>query len=358
MNALGEKIASLIAASGPIPIAQFMTIALQDPELGYYTTHDPFGAGGDFITAPEVSQMFGELLGLWIVQAWRDQGEPSPCRLVELGPGRGTLMSDALRAARPDRKFLASIEVVLIESSPVLREMQKTTLAESAVPIRWMDHFEESLADRPLFLIANEFFDALPIRQFVMTERGWCERMVTVDASGDLAFALSPIPTREMIPPDREGSPIGGVCEIGLAGQAIVSQIADAVGTNGGAALIIDYGYDKPGFGETLQAVSGHAFVEILARPGESDLSAHVDFPELAAAAWPTADTAGPVTQGEFLTRLGILQRMQSLASENPSAADSLREDLARLVDHKKMGSLFKVLSIVPFGAPTPPGFS
>jgi len=366
VNALGEKIASLIAANGPISIAEFMTIALQDPELGYYTTRDPFGAGGDFITAPEVSQMFGELLGLWIVQAWRDQGEPSPCRLVELGPGRGTLMADALRAARLDRKFLASIEVVLVESSPVLREIQSETLEDCAVSIRWLDRFDESLSDRPLFVIANEFFDALPIRQFVMTERGWCERMVGLDKSGAPAFGLSPQATPLAGPSDRGLPDAGAIYEVSPAGEALVEQMAHVIAAKGGAALIVDYGYGEgAGFGDTLQAVSRHKYASVLEAPGEADLTAHVDFAALARAAERSGARAyGPVDQGEFLCALGIAERAEQLAmAQTPGSRGlgeqpELKRQLDRLILSDQMGTLFKALAIVPRDTRAPDGFA
>ena len=280
---LKGRIAALIEAQGPMSIAQFMTIALLDQQDGYYATRDPIGA--DFITAPEVSQMFGEMVGLWLVQAWADQGCPKNPRLVELGPGRGTLMADILRAAAVAPEFLEDLDVVLVEASPVLQQIQGDKLRGLA-DISWVNQFDDSLADRPLFLVANEFFDALPIRQYVKTERGWCERMVTVGAQGDLAFALAPVPApRPTIPQDREGAPDGGVYETSPASTALAENIAGIVAAKGGAALIIDYGYGAvTGFGETLQAVGGHQFADVLAEPGEDDLSAHVDFAALAAA--------------------------------------------------------------------------
>jgi SAM-dependent MidA family methyltransferase len=365
VNALGEKIARLLAANGPISIAEYMAIALQDPEHGYYTTRDPFGASGDFITAPEVSQMFGELIGLWMVQAWRDQGSPAPCRLVELGPGRGTLMADALRAAKLDPQFLASIEVVLIESSPVLRDVQKTTLANFGKPIRWLDRFDESLSDKPLFLIANEFFDALSIRQFIMAERGWCERLIGLDTSGALTFGLSPQPSALAIPSDRGLPDLGAVYEVSPAAEALVEQIAHAIAVEGGAALIVDYGYgDGAGFGDTLQAVSRHNYASILDAPGEADLTAHVDFAGLGRAAeCAGAKAYGPVEQGEFLCRLGIVDRAQRLAMANRRGSrglgkqPELKRQLDRLILPGQMGTLFKALAIVHRAAPTPAGF-
>jgi NADH dehydrogenase [ubiquinone] 1 alpha subcomplex assembly factor 7 len=359
VNALAERIAGLIAAQGPISVAQFMTLALHDPTLGYYTTRDPLGAGGDFITAPEVSQMFGELLGLWIVQAWRDQGQPSPARLVELGPGRGTMMADALRAARIDPEFLASIEVVLVEASPKLRDVQQETLKANAAapPIRWVDHFDDSLIDRPLFLLANEFFDALPIRQFVMTDSGWRERMVGLGADGNLAFALSPDASALPVPSQRGLAKTGAVYEVSPAGEAVAGQIAHAIASKGGGALIVDYGYggDAP-FGETLQAVSDHAYASVLEAPGEADLSAHVNFAALSSAAeFAGARTWGPVEQGAFLCNLGIVQRAEALSRNH---LQSLERQLNRLILPEEMGSLFKALAILPKDAASPPGLT
>jgi NADH dehydrogenase [ubiquinone] 1 alpha subcomplex assembly factor 7 len=357
MNALAARIAGLIQAQEPLSVAQFMTMALHDPQYGYYATRDPLGAGGDFITAPEISQMFGELLGLWVVQCWHDQGRPSPARLVELGPGRGTLMADALRAARLMPEFLAAIDIVLVESNPVLQALQRETLKD--YPIVWSDRFEEP--DRPLFLLANEFFDALPIRQFIKTERGWCERMITLDSDGALAFALAPEPISPApLPPSRDGAPPGGVYETSPAATALTEQIAQSIARHGGAALIVDYGYGADaGFGDTLQAVGHHAFKDILDRPGDVDLSAHVDFAALTQAVTQNGAAAfGPADQGDFLTALGIVQRAERLARGQLGRRPDLDSQLKRLVMPDQMGTLFKALAILPQSAPKPPGFA
>ena len=352
MNALGERIATLIETQGPLSVAQFMTLALLDPTDGYYATRDPFGAAGDFITAPEISQIFGELVGLWCVQAWIDQEEPKHAQLVELGPGRGTLMADVLRAAKLAPAFLKSVDVTMVEASPTLRTLQQERLKDSSARIQWKDRFETG--DTPLFLIANEFFDALPIRQFVHTERGWCERMVVAD-KGKLAFALSPTASAMAVEGD---APIGGVHETSPATLAIAEEIGQAVARKGGAALIIDYGYDKPGFGETLQAVGRHQFKDVLDTPGAIDLSAHVDFTALAAAARRGgAQTFGPVGQGAFLEALGIGARAEKLSRLNKDEASMIAEAVDRLVSPAQMGTLFKVLAILPPRAPSPPGF-
>jgi NADH dehydrogenase [ubiquinone] 1 alpha subcomplex assembly factor 7 len=352
VNVLAKRIAALIAAQGPISIADFMALASGQ----YYATHDPFGRDGDFVTSPEISQAFGELLGLWCVQVWDDQGRPREKRLVEFGPGRGTLMADALRAARLAPEFLDGLEIVLVEASPKLRAMQEEKLRGQAV--RWTDRFDSALGDQPLFLLANEFFDALPIRQYVKTARGWRERMVTV-ADGKLDFALSPVPAPvSLIPLNRSGAPDGAVFEVCQPALSLTDEIARIVAAQGGGALIVDYGYDSVDFGETLQAINDQSFAAILDDPGGSDLSAHVDFMSLAAtAAGAGAAVFGPSTQGAFLDDLGILHRFEQLSSRNPNAANDLWPQLDRLVSPEQMGTLFKALAILPPNAPRPPGF-
>jgi NADH dehydrogenase [ubiquinone] 1 alpha subcomplex assembly factor 7 len=352
---LKSRIADLIEAQGPMSVAQFMTIALLDPKDGYYATRDPIGAGGDFITAPEVSQMFGEMVGLWLVQAWSDQGSPKNPRLVELGPGRGTLMADILRAAAVAPEFLADLEVVMVEASPALQQVQADKLRGPNegimhADISWQAQFDDHLADRPLFLVANEFFDALPVRQYVKTERGWCERMVTVQ--GDrLIFALAPVPAPPTATPaGREAAPDGGVYETSPASAALAEDIARIIAAKGGAALLIDYGYgEAAGFSETLQAVSGHRFAEALADPGEDDISAHVDFAALAQAGKRGgAAVFGPVTQGMFLANIGIAERAEQLMKANPENSRDLLTATERLIGNDQMGQLFKVLAFLP----------
>ncbi|HEY2885352.1 MAG TPA: SAM-dependent methyltransferase [Rhizomicrobium sp.] len=353
MTPLGQRIAALIAAQGPISIAEFMTLALHERDGGYYATRDSLSA--DFVTAPEVSQMFGELIGLWLAQAWHDQKKPKNPRLVELGPGRGTLMRDALRALKLMPEFRNALEVVLVEVSPALRKVQAEILADCGVPLRWSESFNAESVRGPIFLIANEFFDALPVRQFIKTERGWCERMVTIGENGALAFALAPdaLPAA-LIPADRDGAPMGGVYEQSVAGEAILEQIAHVIARDGGAGLIIDYGYDTPGFGETLQAVAGHQFADVLADPGASDLSVHVDFRALAQAARQGgASVFGPVEQGAFLTSIGIVERAEALSRNH---LQIMTAQLGRLINPDQMGTLFKALAILPKGAPTPAG--
>jgi len=360
MNALGARIAKLIAAQGPISVAQYMTIALHDRDYGYYATRNPIGADGDFTTAPEISQMFGELVGLWCAQAWHDQGKPARARLVELGPGRGTLMSDALRAAKMIPEFLQAIEVTLVESNPALVTIQKEKLKDATVPIAWAETCDSRLFDLPAFLIANEFFDALPIRQFIRGEKNWNERMVGVNAKGELEFVLSPLAADASVPENRGEAPVGGVYEFSDAAIALAQEIAHGIAARGGAALLVDYGYSDPDFGETLQAIGGQKPTGVLAAPGEADISALVDFTCLAwASDTQGASTFGPVEQRTFLGRLGIESRAAVLAqnAQTPEIARSIQQDAYRLIGEDQMGSLFKALAIMPPNAPKPAGF-
>ncbi|MFG1396988.1 class I SAM-dependent methyltransferase [Roseixanthobacter pseudopolyaromaticivorans] len=365
---LAREIKALIASEGPISLARYMDLCLGHPRHGYYMTRDPFGAAGDFITAPEISQMFGELLGLWALAAWQQMGSPDPVHLVEFGPGRGTLMADALRATRLLPGFAAAARVHLVEISPVLRARQQATLANAATahPISWHTRLED-LPDGPVLVLANEFFDALPISQFIRSRAGWHERRVGLDAAGELTFGVDPHPARLLevlarhIPPPH---PPGAVLERleSPAARALATRLAG----QDGAALVIDYGHAQSGFGDTLQAMKAHAFVDPLAEPGEADLTAHVDFAALARAAITAgAGAFGPVPQGEFLLRLGLRERAERLqATASPVQADAITAALARLAGtgEKEMGALFKVLCICgpAFAAPfdPPPGFA
>lgn len=358
MNRLAQRMARAIEMDGPLSIAAFMTMALHDREDGFYASRESIGARGAFVTAPEISQIFGELIGLWCVQAWRDRGSPNPTRLVELGPGRGTLMKDALRAARVAPDFLDGLEIVLVEASPALEAVQRQQLRDTPAAICWVPQWDRIACDRPLFLLANEFLDALPIRQFVMTERGWCERMVIANAVGDLTFALAPIPTPLDVPAERGAAEPGSVYEISPASLGLVEEVSRTIAAYGGAALFIDYGHEGSGFGDTLQAVSRHKQADILDAPGESDLSAHIDFAALARIASKTGARAnGPIGQGEFLRALGIEARATRLAEHNPARAVDIALGIDRLTSPREMGALFKAFAISPMGAPQPPGF-
>jgi NADH dehydrogenase [ubiquinone] 1 alpha subcomplex assembly factor 7 len=300
--------------------------------------------------------MFGEMLGLWCGHAWADQGCPKNAKLVELGPGRGTLMADALRVLKRVPGFLAEVELVLIEASPVLRDLQRENLQDSGAQIRWTTHFD--VQNAPLLLLANEFFDALPIRQYVKTARGWCERMVVLD-DGALEFALAPqVTPAAAIPASRAGAPEGGVYETAPSATSLAEEIGRVIAHHGGAALLLDYGYAQAGFGETLQAVGDHRFAPLLEEPGARDLSAHVDFTALAEAArHGGAQIFGPRPQGEFLDALGIGVRARRLAEANPAEAAAVAAAVERLTAPDQMGTLFQAMALLPPSAPKPPGF-
>jgi SAM-dependent MidA family methyltransferase len=271
--------------------------------------------------------------------------------LVELGPGRGTLMSDALRAIKLMPELSAALDVILVEISPVLRKVQAESLKDSGKAIHWADSLDGVPRDRPLFLVANEFFDALPIRQYVKTERGWCERMVTLGAKNELVFALAPIAIGSTsVPTNRDGAPPGSVYETSPAGEALAEEIGFRIAHDGGAALIVDYGHGaNAGLVETLQAIKSHSFAKVLLDPGDNDLSAHVDFAALSRAAQRGGGSVtGPVSQGAFLDSLGIRQRANALALARGAEPDKIYRQVARLIDGDQMGSLFKVISIVP----------
>jgi NADH dehydrogenase [ubiquinone] 1 alpha subcomplex assembly factor 7 len=357
MTELTRELREMIAAEGPISLERYMSLALSHPRFGYYTTREPFGAAGDFITAPEISQMFGELIGLWAVEVWRLSGAPAPLRLVELGPGRGTLMADALRAIHGVPALADAIEVHLVETSPRLIDVQRATLAGFDTPSDWHASIEELPPGAAIF-IANEFFDALPVRHFMRTDNGWCERLVGLDGNGKLTFGLSADATDEI----GIAAPNGSVLEVGLKARETIEALARRIATSGGALLVIDYGYTETRPGETLQAVRDHRFTDPLDAPGESDLTAHVDFAALARQAEKAgARVHGPVTQAEFLSRLGIAQRAEILRRDStPAQAQAIEAALSRLIDASSptaMGKLFKVLAISPSSAHALPGF-
>ncbi len=347
MTPLEALLIRRIEQAGPMRVDEYMAECLLHPEHGYYTGRDPLGAAGDFTTAPEISQMFGELVGLALAQAWLDQGAPTPFTLAELGPGRGTLMADALRATRRVPGFHAGLRLMLVEASPVLRARQQAAL-EGFAP-RWVERVQD-LPAQPLFLIANEFFDALPVRQFLRAGAGWRERLVGL-ADGRLAFGLGAPVQVAALAGRLADTEEGDMVETCGAGGAIVAEIAARIGRHGGAALIIDYG-DAPSLGDSLQAVRAHQKVPPLAAPGQVDLTAHVDFAALAAAAEGTSTAL--TSQGAFLERLGIAARAQALARNlRPGAArDNHLAAHERLVAPDQMGRLFKVLGLTPPGAP------
>ena len=350
MTPLAALLMRRIAATGPIRLSDFMADCLLHPDHGYYATRDPFGAAGDFTTAPEISQMFGELLGLCLAQAWLDQGAPAAFTLAELGPGRGTLMADVLRATARVPGFHAAANVVLVEASAHLRARQRATLASHAV--QWAEDVTD-LPQAPLYLLANEFFDALPIRQFTRIGQDWAETMVGLGAKG-LAFGRAAPLSLPQLAHRLADTSQGDIVEICPSAAPIMATISQRITDHGGLALIVDYGGWRS-CGDTLQAMRGHGFADPLANPGHADLTAHVDFAALAAI---PAETAY-LPQGTLLTRLGIAQRSAALAQR--LTAEALQNHLAathRLTDPSEMGELFKTLAVYAPGAALPPGFA
>lgn len=351
MTPVAKVIAERIRAGGPISVAEYMGLALGHAQHGYYRTRDPLGRGGDFTTSPEISQVFGEIIGLWCVTVWTMMGRPPALQLVELGPGRGTLMADLLRAARTVPPFSAAAAVHLVETSRPLRAKQRQALPEADV--RWHDSLDTVPAG-PMLVVANEFFDALPIHQYVRDAGAWRERLVAGDDHG-FRFVLGE-PCAPELPSAVTAAADGAVAETCPAGRSIAAAIGGRLAAEGGAALILDYGPAASAAGDSLQAVREHAFHPVLERSGEADLTAHVDFAELARAGAP-ARADGPVTQGTWLRRLGAELRAAQLAKANPAKAEAIMTGCARLIDPREMGTLFKVLALADPGLPTLPGF-
>lgn len=294
----------------------------------YYATRDPLGAAGDFVTAPEVSQIFGEIIGLWAADTWLRTGAPAPCVLLECGPGRGTLMADALRAAGAVPGFIDSVRIVLLESSPVLRAAQADALNKYGPT--WIETLD-ALPPLPVFGVANEFLDALPIQQWRWTGNTWEQKYVTIGAAQDWVWQKDAAP--DGLPHTPEPS---AIYEISPARQAFTAHLSEHIACYGGAVLLIDYGYEGPAAGDTIQAVKKHAYAALLA-PG-ADVTAHVDFTPLAAAARAHGLAVhGPVPQRDFLLQLGAAQR----AAQIGDAAG-----LHRLTAPGQMGALFKVMTL------------
>ena len=365
-STLMDTIHRQIKTTGPITVAQYMETALVDPDQGYYATRDPLGVRGDFITSPEISQMFGELIGLWCAVTWREGNFTGPLKLVELGPGRGTLMADALRAAGGAAGFVENLDVHLVEASPQLREIQKNTVTSLALerPPQWHRHLA-GVPDGPAFIIANEFFDALPIRQYQHHNGAWRERLIGLDGAGRLRFECTEAAMR--VPglatgDEAAGEPVedGAIAEFCPAAVGLMTLLGRRLAAHGGAALIIDYGHADPGLGDTLQAVRAHKYTDPLAQPGEADLTAHVDFGLLAHVARQAgASPWGPLGQGDFLKCLGIDARTETLCQGlDGEAAAGVRGARDRLTGADQMGSLFKVLALTGPGAAAPPGFA
>lgn len=346
---LARRLAGQIASGGPISVAHYIGEANQH----YYATRDPLGADGDFTTAPEISQMFGELVGLALADVWMRSGRRPDPAYVELGPGRGTLASDAIRAM--ERAALAP-KLHLVETSPTLRERQRALLPH----VVHHDTIDDLPETGPLLVVANEFFDALPVRQCIRVGDEWRERVV-VSREAEGRFIAVPGYRRieSGLPPLAVEAPEGAIIESPIVGAGIAYALAHRIAKQGGAAILIDYGYEGPALGDTLQAVRGHGFVNPYDDPGEQDLTAHVDFGTLIEAARAEdALTYGPVDQGALLKALGIDARLQALASRSPDRAESLRTDRDRLVEDEQMGTLFKAIAITSPGWPVPAGFA
>ena len=346
-----------IQATGPMPVGEFMERCVSS----YYAGRDPFGRAGDFTTAPEISQMFGEMLGLWAAIVWQFMGAPDEVLLVELGPGRGTLMGDLMRAAAAMPDFRRAVRLHLVETSPVLREMQKEALAELSasafdfVPEPVWHEDPTALPDGPAIIIANEFFDALPIEQYVLRSDAWHERRVT--CRDEFAFTDGPpVSDRRMAELGAPEAKIGDIFEVNPSARRLAAHFAKRFAGAPGVLLALDYGHDRSAVDDTLQAVRQHQPVPALQAPGEVDLTAHVDFAALARAA-EGAKLSPVIGQGAFLRRLGIELRAERLAAVHPQQAGDLIAGCHRLINPAGMGTLFKVLAIASPSSPDLPGF-
>ncbi|OXE35850.1 MAG: SAM-dependent methyltransferase [Phenylobacterium zucineum] len=348
--ALLDRIKDQIRATGPLSVPQYMEICLHDPQDGYYATRPALGEAGDFITAPLASQMFGEIIGVWLIESWRRLGRPARFRLVEMGPGDGTLMLDIQRTVRQDPAFLAGQDLWLVETSIPLKKVQAERLGRGP---QWATSLAGVPTGVPLLLVANELLDCLPARQFIRTQTGWSERGVGLDKAENLIFGLmAALPTR-IFP----HAPVGAVVEVSAAQENLARDLARRIIMDGGAALLIDYGRAEPGFGDTLQALSKHKKVSPLAEPGQADLTIHADFPAFIQAASAEGLPSHPIlTQGKFLTAMGIIERAQALAAARPDRFDVLERQLSRLISPQDMGDLFKVICLAQPGL-IPPAF-
>ena len=349
MNSLKDVLKKYIAADGPMHLARYMEMCLTHPEFGYYVTRDPFGTKGDFITAPEVSQMFGEMIGLWAAMLWSDSGKPEKLNVIELGAGRGTLMADFIRGTVKVPRFHDALHIAFVEKSPVLQDKQKCSVGDAGftrTPI-WAEDIDGLDVDGMTFIIGNEFIDALPIRQFEYTDKGWMERCVGISENGALSMGLIAADTlfTAHLPKDAA---IGDIYERSPARDHYMERIAALIKSNSGAALLIDYGHDtSDAKGDTFQAMHEHAFVDPLDNAGNADLTSHVDFYRLRKIAKAAGcDVFASASQGEFLHKLGIGQRAQILVESAPEKGAEIYEAYKRLTDDDKMGKLFKVMPI------------
>jgi NADH dehydrogenase [ubiquinone] 1 alpha subcomplex assembly factor 7 len=353
---LQERLVRDIRENGPISVADYMTRCLHDPLGGYYATRPSLGEGGDFITAPLISQMFGELIGLWALETWQALGAPDHFHLIEIGPGDGTLMADALRAASLSPAFLEAARLTLIEPSAPLRAIQARRLGALEPVPHWVPSLDAIEPDRPVILIANEVLDCMPARQFLRRDGRWFERRVGVDEAGALVFGLS-APTAGFV---RPPFPVedGQIVEISEAQARFAGALAGLIARTSGAALLIDYGREHPGPGDTFQGLIRHQKVDPLHRPGEADLTVWADFPAVMEAALRGGvDVSGCVPQGAFLTRLGIRERAAALIGHHPARAPTIERQLARLTAPDQMGELFKAVALFSPRSLALPGF-
>ena len=356
-TALHARIVSRIREAGPISVAEYMTLCLLDPVDGYYPTRDPLGVDGDFVTAPEISQMFGEALGLFALQCWQDMGRPEAWTLVEMGPGRGVMMSDMLRSLRLEPDALSSVRVVLVEVSAALQAVQARTLGPSGASVSWANGLED-VEDLPTLVVGNEYLDCLPIRQFVGQNGAWCERRVGADG-GALRFETDGRPAPAAATDGLPAPVDGALVEVCPAVAQTVDHLAERFARTPGRALFIDYGPEETGFGDTLQAVKAHEKVGVFDAPGDTDLTARVDFGRLSALAQGAGlDVPSPLTQAALLRCLGMEQRAVGLIRANPDAKPKIMRQLHRLLGEDEMGTLFKAALMSSPGLPEPLCFS
>ncbi|UNF29521.1 class I SAM-dependent methyltransferase [Bartonella krasnovii] len=359
MATLKEKIKKIIALHGPISVSQYMTLTLTDPQFGYYRTQTPFGSAGDFITAPEISQLFGEMIGIWLLASWKAHGCPHPFIVAEIGPGRGTLMSDILRTMQKlSSTAFNSAEVFLIEISEKLAKEQKKSLAPYQKQIHIIENFNQ-IPSNALFFIANEFLDTLPVNQYIKIDGEWRERRITVNQDGDFIFIAAPrrLPS-SCLQSYCSGMPDGTIFEHAPSRHQFVQQLSNHLMQVTGSALLIDYGARELAFGDTLQALSKHKFRDIFDAPGQHDLTSHVDFSFLKDIALEQGCFIEILEQGDFLLKMGLLERAQQLgANKNAPLQDKIRQDVERLAGPDQMGKLFKVLHMSDKNIPVPPRF-
>ena len=365
MTSLEDKLRNRIREAGPISVAEYMTVCLLDPTQGYYPTRDPLGADGDFITAPEISQMFGEVLGLWCVQSWIDLGRPKTLHLIEYGPGRGIMMSDMLRSAALEPDFKAAVQVWLIEASAALEAVQGRTLGAAGVPVQWATRLED-VPTGPSLIIGNEFLDCLPIQQLICDDPfagkdGWIERRVGLDGEDRLCFVKSGVPAAailtDSLPDGAKDARKGDLLETCPSVTQIIDSLKDRFESHPGRALFIDYGPEETEFGDTLQALKRHQKVGVFSDPGNTDLTARVDFAALAETASAAGlDVTAAVPQREFLSKLGIEMRAVALIRAKPDSKPVIARQLHRLTDAEEMGELFKAMCLSSPDLPDPLG--